>query len=127
MGGLNQLTGVLGHQRMRWEDKQHRKNREAEEAHARKVVWNAGDEVADDEMGDQIQIGDTSHQHYHGEQARGSGLAKTILCAGLAAAGLGLGAAAPIVAYNLTKQPTTEEPASDADTKYGLRIYQEQQ
>lgn len=110
-------------QRMRWEDKQHRKNREAEEAHARKVAWGASDEMADDEMGDQIQIGDTQN-HFHNEGSKGGNLAKALLCAGLAAAGVGLGITAPIVAYNLTKQPASE--ASDTDTKYGLQIFKDQ-
>lgn len=108
-------------QRMRWEDKQHRKNREAEEAHARKVAWGASDKMNDDEMGDNIQIGDTQN-HYHNEGGRGSGLSKTILAAGMAMAGLGMGMTIPIVAWNLT-QPTNE--SGDSDTKYGLQIYKD--
>ena len=106
-------------QRMRWEDKQHRKNREAEEAHARKVAWGADQDMADDEMGDNIQIGDTQN-HYHNEGGRGSGLSKTIIAAGIAAAGLGFAATVPIIAWNLT-QPSGE--SENTDTKYGLQIY----
>ena len=117
------MTGILGMQRMRWEDRQHRKNREAEEAHARRVAWGAG-EMNDDDMGDQIQIGDTQN-HFHNGAPRGSGLAKTILSCGLAAAGLGLGMTVPILAWNMTKQPSAE--GSDTDTKYGLQFFKEDQ
>lgn len=121
------MTGILGMQRMRWEDQQHRKNREAEESHARQIAWGAADTMADDEMGDQIQIGDTAN-HYHGEKSSDSNnLAKTILCAGLAAGSAGLGVTAPILAWNLSRpQPIEEVSGADADTKYGLQIFKDQ-
>lgn len=93
------------------------------------------DKQLEEEMA--VRIGDESHIHYHNESKpssdQASGIGKTLAAAGLAVAGLGAGIAAPIAAYNLTR-PTTAvvQPASpvvdtDTDTKYGLRIYRDEQ
>lgn len=93
------------------------------------------DKQLEEEMA--VRIGDESHIHYHNESKpiseQASGIGKTLAAAGLAAAGLGAGIAAPIAAYNLTRhttqivQPTQEfvDTDTDTDTKYGLRIYRE--
>jgi hypothetical protein len=46
-----------------------------------------------------------------------------VLALGLGAAGLGIGAGVPLVAYNLTKPTPAVQPASDSDTKYSLGIF----
>ena len=104
------------------------------------------DKTLDEDMA--VRIGDESHIHYHNAPSNEttttspptsqtkdqpkSSLAKTAATIGLATALGGVGLAAPIAAYNLTKpapQNTTivEDPTTDTNTKYGLRIYRDEQ
>ena len=98
------------------------------------------DKKLEDEMG--VRIGDEIH--YHNEttppptknEARppnpptAPSLAKKAAAIGLATALGGAGLAAPIAAWNLTRQPdqtTVIEGGNDTDTRYGLRIYRDEQ
>jgi len=118
---------------MKWEQEQQRRNREAEESAVRKNVWGwKGEEVPEDEMGDQIVLGDLKTENItyaNPPQTQSSGIAKTLAAAGLAAAGLGAGVALPIAAYQLLRTDTTvvvpPSVDTDTDTKYGLQIYRE--
>lgn len=114
------------------------KNREAESAAVRKHAWGGGVEVSglsEEDMGDQIVLGDIRTENHHAapQPSTGSNLAKTIAAAGLAAAGLGAGAALPIAAYQLLKpatnvtvnQPSLED--TDTNSQYGLRIFRQEQ
>lgn len=110
-----------------WNQKQQRKNREAEESWVRRNHWGE-QEASNEEVGDVTYLGDVTEQHYH-QPKRGSSLLKNMALAGIAAAGLGVGAAAPIAAYKwATSQPTIEQAsdAIDTDTQYGLRIYRDE-
>lgn len=107
-----------------------RKNIEAEDSAVRRQLWGWKDsEVSDEEMGDQIVLGDIRTEN-HNATSSPPGIAKTLAAVGLAAAGLGAGAALPIAAYQLFKpdtnvvvQPTAPTVDTDTDTKYGLKIY----
>ena len=112
------------------------KNIEAENKYVREHVWGASETLGseDDEMGDNIYLGDIrmeSERQQTTQAAPASSLAKTLGMAGLAAAGLGVGAAAPILAYNLTKpaveQTFVEDPTVDTDTQYGWKIYRDEE
>ena len=105
MERINLLSGVLGSKQLKWEMEQHRKNREAEESHARKHIWGAKDDGNTDDVGDNIYLGDIQ-THNHSSRSGSGGIAKTLAAAGLAAAGLGALATAPIIAWNLTRPDT---------------------
>jgi hypothetical protein len=84
-------------------------------------------------MGDNIYLGDvtltSTEERPQIHQRESGGIAKTLAALGLAAAGLGAGAAIPIAAYNMTRPETNVvvKPPSvigdDTDTRYGLKIY----
>lgn len=135
MGRLNHLMGAItaaDHKRaldQKW------KNREAEESAVRKNVWgwDGGEEPVpgEDEV---FNLGDIqeTHTHYHGQQqstlTQTSGIAKTLAAVGLAAAGIGVGTAVPIVAWNMTRPDQNfVDTDTDTDTQYGLRIFRESQ
>lgn len=111
------------------------KNREAESASVRKHVWgSSGSEAltSEEDMGDQIVLGDIrTDNHYTPPQpSTTSSIAKTLAAAGLAAAGLGAGAALPIAAYQMFKQAPTNvivptDTDTDTNTKYGLRVFRD--
>lgn len=126
MGKLKVLSGVLASNQMNWESKQHRKNREAEEAAARQQWGSDGNQEGDD-MGDQTILGDVIMNSPNEQKQESGGLAKTAAALGLAAAGLGAGTALPIAAWNLTRPSadTEEVHGTDNDTKYGLKIYRD--
>lgn len=82
---------------------------------------------AGDDMG--VAVGNEIHHHHQQPKAEpASTVAKTLATAGLAAAGLGAGISAPILAYNLTRpdKPAQADTAFvDTDTQYGLRVYRD--
>ena len=116
MGKINLLTGMTGAQQLRWEARQAQKNREAEESHARRVAWgDNGGSSPEEDMGDQITLGDVTHVYETAARQEKAGISKTgAMLAGLAAAGmLGTGAAGVAgtagVAYLLNRSGKTEE------------------
>ena len=141
MGKLNLLMGTINAQDQKKGLEQARKNQEAEASAVRKNVWEWEEPDADeDDMGDQIVLGDIRTIHNPPAPtpppapSPTSSLAKTLAGFGLAAAGLGAGAALPIAAYQMFKPdppgPVVVTPPSvdtDTDTKYGLKIYRDEQ
>lgn len=140
MGKLNLLMGTLTAADHKKSLEEAQRNREAESAAVRKHVWGAsGSEALTDEedMGDQIVLGDIRTEHHHAAPplpSATSNIAKTLAAAGLAAAGLGAGAALPIAAYQMFKQPSTNvivptdtDTDTDTNTQYGLRVFRDKQ
>lgn len=132
MGDLNLLMGTLTAADHKRTLKEQAKNREAESAAVRKHAWGASDEMGEEELGDQIVLGDIRTEHHHAAPpapSATSNIAKTLAAAGLAAAGLGAGAALPIAAYQMFKQaPNVIVPTdtdTDTNTKYGLRVFRD--
>ena len=132
MGKLNLLAGTTAVQQLRQDAEHSRKNREAEEGWVRKNFWGYEDNMAEEEMGDNITLGDTTTNVFSEKQ--GSSLGKNLaLAAGLGAAGLGLAGAGTIAGlatagatYYLTRDggDAVQAPPdfNDNDTKYGIRI-----
>lgn len=83
----------------------------------------------DESMG--VSVGnETITNNYHQPQtpSKSSSVATALVAAGLTAAGIGVGAAAPIAAWNLTRQqasPSEVIQDTDTDTKYGLQIFRD--
>lgn len=138
MGKLNILMGTLTAADHKKSLEEAQRNREAESAAVRKHVWgSSGSEAltSEEDMGDQIVLGDIRTEHHHAapQPSTGSNIAKTLAAAGLAAAGLGAGAALPIAAYQMFKQqPSTNvivpnDTDTDTNTQYGLRIFRDEQ
>ena len=85
-----------------------------------------------------VRIGDESHIHYHNEKSvteaapkdKPSSIGKTLAGIGLAAAGLGTGAALPIAAYQLLRPDTNvivpPSVDTDTDTRYKLRVFRDE-
>ena len=139
MGRLNLLMGTLTAQDHKRALEQSQRNQEAEANAVRTNVWGSdggGGESEDDEMGDQIVLGDLKTYNTTTPPSPPkpeSSLGKTLAGIGLAAAGIGAGAALPIAAYQLLKpdttnvvvQPTNPVVGVDTDTKYGLKIFRD--
>lgn len=137
MGRLNHLMGTITAQNHKRGLEQQQKNMEAEAAAVRRNVWQSdGAEVSDDEMGDNINLGDIYEQHYHTPDGKPNptptqpekpSIAKTAALLGLSLLGAGAGAAIPIAAWNMTRPmtPSVTDTDTDTDTKYGLRIYRD--
>lgn len=83
-------------------------------------------ELVDGELGEMaVSVGNEVHNY---PAPKSGGLAKTIAAVGLAAAGLGTGAAVPIAAMQWMKNDspqTTIKAIGDGDTRYGLRIFKD--
>ena len=115
---------------------QSQRNQEAEANAVRTNVWGsdgASSDIEDEEMGDQIVLGDlkTYNTTTPAPQPKPeSNIAKTLAGIGLAAAGLGVGAALPIAAYQLLRPDTNvivpPSVDTDTDTKYGLKIFRDE-
>lgn len=121
---LNLWTGILGLQHLKWNQGQHRKNREAEESHARKVAWgwkggDQGQAEEDEDMGHTI-LGDVTNPTPLVVQPKQA--SQWPLALGMAAATL-FPTAGALYAYMMSRQPTTEvnKPSfDDASVKIGL-------
>lgn len=105
---------------MQWEDQQHRKNREAEESHARKTVWgwDGKQTDVDDEMGHTV-VGDITTPTpvvYPPTPQNTNVLA--IALAGLLGAGLVAAGPAILAAWN--QQPAA--PVDQTDETMQLRL-----
>jgi hypothetical protein len=136
MGNLNLLMGTLAAQDMKRGMDESSKNREAESAAVRERVWGVGGgggEMSEEEMGDQIVLGDirTENRYITPEPSKTSSIGKTLAAAGLAAAGLGAGVALPIAAWNMTRPDAATFVDTDTDTdtnsKYGLKIFRQEE
>ena len=95
---------------LKWEGRQQRKNREAEDAAVRKKAWDAQDNgtMSDEDVGDTTYLGDiTTHTH----QQRS--LFGTLAGLGLAAAGIGAGVTLPIAAWSYFIGDNQAEVATD--------------
>lgn len=102
LGKLNLWTGVLARRQLEFNHQQHRKNREAEESHARRVAWGwKGDSEVDD-MGD-TYLGDVTIQPTTQAAQQRSGWPLV--------AGLALASAIPTGAYLWSKQ-NSQAPVS---------------
>jgi hypothetical protein len=136
MGNLNLLMGTLTAQDHKRSLDDAIKNREAESAAVRERVWGvggSGGEMSEEEMGDQIVLGDirTENRYITPEPSKTSSIGKTLAAAGLAAAGLGAGVALPIAAWNMTRPDQAPFVDTDTDTdtnsRYGLKIFRQQE
>lgn len=115
---------------LKWEGRQQRKNREAEDTAVREKAWGVqgqapGTAMSDEEVGDTTYLGDiTNHTH----QQRS--MFGTLAGLGLAAAGLGAGAAIPIAAWSHFMGDNQEqvEPVPNVTqdgSQYELRVFKD--
>ena len=111
---LSLWMATLAGQRQEHDNESHRRNRDAEEQHARKHVWGYTEPTGDEDMSDRTFLGDISIT-----QPQSRGLSPLLAAAiGMAIPGVGIGGYFVNEILNQTAAPTT---GTDTTTEITLR------
>jgi hypothetical protein len=109
MGRLNLWAGANAVKQIQWEQDQHRKNREAEEAHVRKTLWESNGSATGDDVGD-TYLGDITNQIMPVAPKKPSFVLPLLLGAALSATPVAT------AAYLLARPDNPPAPVEDTNT-----------
>ena len=108
---------TLAGQRQEYDNESHRRNRDAEEQHARKHVWGYTEPAGGEDMPDRTFLGDISIT----QQPQRSGMSPLLAAAlGVALPGVGIGG---FIANQILNQPDpvpVVQPGTDTSVRIGL-------